>query len=400
MSSQEHENVLAPPDGGAVGQTSPNLAFNWARSRDTVVTIIGSASILYFLGLALGHFTKIILIFVLSAIVAFMLEPLVARLQSRGIARAWATAGIYASFILALSAALFWIGGVLVTQLSQLNQQIPVYAQSLQEEGVPVLQDWLGRHGIQADLSNLQRDAGAALQSSGTELISRSLSIMTGVTDALVTLVLVLVISLYLVLDGSRIRDALASLVPPKRQRVFLFLETSLVRIVGGYIRGQLLMSAVIGVSTGVGCWLLGVQYPLVLGLLAFFFELIPIVGPVLTAIPAIIVSLFQPFPLVLFVIGFFVVMQMVESNVLGPRITGHAVGLHPIASILALLGGAEVAGLWGALFAVPVVGLAAVLGLAAVNELRGRSPEEVIRPRKPWTIALPRRGGAALPRR
>lgn len=383
-----------------MGQTSPNLAFDWARSRDIVVTIIGSASILYFLGLALGHFTKIILIFVLSAMVAFMLEPLVARLQRRGIARAWATAGIYASFILALSAALFWIGGVLVTQLSQLNQQIPVYAQGLQEEGVPVLQDWLGRHGIQADLSNLQRDAGAALQSSGTELISRSLSIMTGVTDALVTLVLVLVISLYLVLDGSRIRDALASLVPPKRQRVFLFLETSLVRIVGGYIRGQLLMSAVIGVSTGLGCWLLGVEYPLVLGVLAFFFELIPIVGPVLTAIPAIIVSLFQPFPLVLFVIGFFVVMQMVESNVLGPRITGHAVGLHPIASILALLGGAEVAGLWGALFAVPVVGLAAVLGLAAINELRGRSPEEVIRPRKPWNITLPRRRGAASSRR
>ena len=356
------------------------------------MTIIGSALILYLLGFVLEHFTKIILIFVLSAVVAFMLEPLVGRLERLGIARGWSTAGAYLSFILALVGTLLWIGGGLVTQFGQLNEQLPIYAREMQSQGIFVLQGWLTSHGMQTDLSQLESDAGTALQSTGSQIISHGLSIATGLTDVLVNFVLTLVISLYLVLDGNRIRDNLASLVPPRRQRLFLFLETSLVRVLGGYIRGQLVMAVIIGVGSGVGCWLLGVHYPLVIGVLAFFFELIPMLGPVLAAIPAIVVSLFQPFPLVLFVIGFFIVMQLVESHLLGPRVTGHAVGLHPIASILALVGGAEVAGLWGALFAVPIVGLAVVLGMAGYNELRDRAPDEVIRPRKPWKIRMPGR--------
>lgn len=378
---------------GPLGLAIPKAGFNWARSRDIVVTLIGGAVILYLLGVVLSHFTKIILIFVLSALVAFVLEPFVGRLQRRGIARGWATAGAYLSFVLALGGALFWIGGGLATQLGQLNQQLPAYAGALQQQGIPLLQDWLTRHGMHADLSQLQQQAGTDLQAVGTQVLSHGLGIVTGVTDVLVDFVLVLVISLYLVLDGGRIRDNVASLVPPRRQGLFRFLEVSLVRVLGGYIRGQLTMAAIIGVSAGLGSALLGVHYPLVIGVFAFFFELIPMLGPVLAAIPAIVISLFQPFPLVLWVIGFFVVMQLLESHVLGPRITGHAVGLHPVASILALVGGAEVAGLWGALFAVPVVGLAVVLGMAAINELRGQSPEDVIRARRPWR--RPRAGPA-----
>lgn len=390
--ASRREGGLPPAWDSSSVQASPKTSLTWARSRDIVVTLIGSALILYGVGLVLERFTKIILIFVLSAVVALILEPLVGRLQRLGVARGWSTGGAYLSFILALAGALFWIGGGLATQFSQFNQQLPSYAQELQGHEIPVLQGWLNGHGLPIDLSRLQQNAGIALESTGTQIASRGFSIATGVTDVLVDFVLVVVISLYLVLDGNAIRGSLASLVPPERQGFFLFLETSLVRVLGGYIRGQLVMAAIIGVSSGVGCWLLGVRYPLVIGVFAFFFELIPMLGPVLAAIPAIVISLFQPFPLVLFVIGFFVVTQLVESNVLGPRITGHAVGLHPIATILALVGGAEVAGLWGALFAVPIVGLAVILGMAAYNELRGRSPDAVVRPRKPWKLPMPRR--------
>ncbi|MSQ10451.1 MAG: AI-2E family transporter, partial [Dehalococcoidia bacterium] len=216
-------------------------------------------------------------------------------------------------------------------------------------------------------------DAAAALQATGGELLGRGLRIATGVTDALVGTCLVLVSSLYLVVDGHRIRHNLASIIPPSRQGLFVFLEASVLHILGGYIRGQLTIAAIVGTGVGLGCWLLGVQFPLVLGVLAFCFELVPMVGPLLSSIPALVVSLFQPFPLVLFVLAFFLVVMLVEGQVLSPRITGQAVGLHPIATILALIGGAEVAGMWGALFAVPLVGLGAVLGRAALNELNGR---------------------------
>jgi predicted PurR-regulated permease PerM len=308
----------------------------------------------------------------MGAVIAFMLAPTVARLERVGVRRGYATAIVYLSLLLVLIVAAGWIGGGLATQLSQLSQQVPVYASQIQKEGIPAIEQWLVARGVTADFSRLQGDAASALQSISSVLLGRGISIITGITDALVNIVLVLVISLYLLLDARRIRDSLASLVPARRQRLFAFLEKSLVDVLGGYIRGQLAMAAIIGASSGIGCWLLGVRYPLVIGVLAFLFELIPMLGPVLAAIPAIVISLFQPFPLVLFVIAFFVVMQLVESNVLGPRITGHAVGMHPVVSILALLGGAEIAGLWGALFAVPVVGLVAVVGAAALKELRG----------------------------
>ena len=108
----------------------------------------------------------------------------------------------------------------------------------------------------------------------------------------------------------------------------------------GGCLRGQLTMSLVIGVLAAVGTGLLGLPYFLVLGVLAGLFELVPMFGPILSAVPAVIVALFQPWPTVLWVIVLFIVIQQFESNVLGPRITGHAVGLHPLAALFALLVG------------------------------------------------------------
>jgi predicted PurR-regulated permease PerM len=124
--------------------------------------------------------------------------------------------------------------------------------------------------------------------------------------------------------------------------------------------------------SSGVGSWILGVHYPVVIGILAFLFELIPMVGPILASIPAIAISLTQPFPLVVYVIVFFVVMQVVENNVLAPSITGGAVGLHPAIALLAVVVGADLGGVAGALFAVPVAGIASVLIAAVWNGWRG----------------------------
>ena len=136
--------------------------------------------------------------------------------------------------------------------------------------------------------------------------------------------------------------------------------------MLGGYLRGQLVMAATIGAIAGLGCWLLGLPYALVLGVLAGLFELVPMFGPILSAVPAVLVALFLPFPTVLWVALFFFAVQQVESNILGPRITGHAVGLHPLGALFALLAGLQLAGVLGALFAVPVAGILWVLVAAA----------------------------------
>ena len=152
-------------------------------------------------------------------------------------------------------------------------------------------------------------------------------------------------------------------------------------------------MAAIIGLSAGLGSFLLGVHYPLLIGVLAFLFELIPMVGPILGSVPAVLISLFQPWPLVLEVVAFFVVMQVIENNVLAPRITGGAVGLHPVAALLAIVVGADVGGVVGALFAVPFAGIASVLVDAAWKGWHG---EPVVVERAGMRFRLPRRRPAA----
>src|SRR5262249_49187222 len=114
---------------------------------------------------------------------------------------------------------------------------------------------------------------------------------------------------------------------------------------------------------------------------------LIPMFGPILGAIPALLLALLNPFPTVVWVALYFIAIQQVESNVLGPRITGHAVGLHPLGAMLALLAGFAVAGILGALFAVPVVGIVWVL-IAAVYRRVRYGVEEPPPARPTWRIA------------
>src|SRR5438105_7584681 len=108
-------------------------------------------------------------------------------------------------------------------------------------------------------------------------------------------------------------------------------------------------------------------------------------VGLFLAGLVAMSIAAFKGFPLVLYVLIFYVLLQLVESNVLGPRISGHAVGLHPVASIVALVAGADLFGLWGAVTAVPLAALTFVIVSAVIKQLRGLPVEGLIEPRKHW---------------
>jgi predicted PurR-regulated permease PerM len=116
--------------------------------------------------------------------------------------------------------------------------------------------------------------------------------------------------------------------------------------------------------------------------------ELVPMLGPILSAIPALAVALFMPFPTVLVVLVFFIVVQQIESNLLAPRITGHAVGLHPLGAMFALLAGLELGGIIGALFAVPVAGFLWVMVSALYT--RTWSPEPALSPEPAVPQAVP----------
>jgi predicted PurR-regulated permease PerM len=168
------------------------------------------------------------------------------------------------------------------------------------------------------------------------------------------------VLGVYLLVSGPQVRRWVHSFLVPEKQRAeFLRIEAEAARLFGAYIRGQLLLGLIVGTVSGIAYFALGVPYAVLLGVLAGIFELVPIVGPIVAGGVAAAVALTQPFPLVVWVVLAALAVQQLENNLLVPRISGGAVGLHPLAALLAVLVGVEIAGIIGALFAVPLTGLA-----------------------------------------
>jgi predicted PurR-regulated permease PerM len=153
-------------------------------------------------------------------------------------------------------------------------------------------------------------------------------------------------------------------------------------RVVGGYIRGVLTLAVLIGVLVGAGLAVLGVPYAVLLGVLAFFMEFIPVLGVFISGAAALIIAAvhFQDVARPLIVLAYFVFVHVIEGDVIGPRIMGKAVGIHPATGLVALVAGTEVWGIWGALFAAPLAGLLQSVLVAAWIELRGGQPEDVLK--------------------
>jgi predicted PurR-regulated permease PerM len=196
------------------------------------------------------------------------------------------------------------------------------------------------------------------VQSVGTALLGGTAGIVAGVASIVGDIVLTLVLSFYFTIDGPRLREATLARVPPVAKPKTLRVERSVRRVFGGYLRAQILLGFVLGLVAGIFAALIGLPYPVVIGVLAGVFELVPMFGSLLGAVPAIVVALFQPFPTVLWVILFFIGVNQAEANLLAPRITGEALGLRPVYALLALLLGIEIAGFLGALLAIPVAAL------------------------------------------
>jgi predicted PurR-regulated permease PerM len=348
---------------------------DWGKLRDQCLVGLAVIAFVWVASQAVGRLLHILVVVVLAIVLAYALEPALTAAQ-RFLPRAIAAVLIYALALWLLAAGVLLLGPPAVQQSQSLAERLPGY--------VDQLSAYQPLGGV--DLSGALQDLARSTLTSAV-LVAEALA--GGVVDA----ALVLVLGFWFMVDGRRMAAVALQLVPDRQRDKARFVQDTTSRVLGAYIRGQLVMAAIIGISAGVGAWWLGVRYPVLIGLLAFVFELVPMVGPILASLPAVLISLTQPFPLVLYVIAFFVAMQVIENNVLAPRITGGAVGLHPVAALLAIVVGADLGGVVGALFAVPVAGIASVLIAAAWKGWRG---EPVIVERAGMRFRLPRRRAPA----
>ncbi|HVB76025.1 MAG TPA: AI-2E family transporter [Ktedonobacteraceae bacterium] len=360
----------------------------WTLTRDVLIVVICVGILMWGTLSILGMFVHAIILLLLAMAVAFLLTPLV-NLLNKYMPRVLATLLVYIIVLAALSALFYALVFSLIQQVTYFSNNLPGYVQNLPTTYAN-FQIWLIKQGvpqpsIDKALATISDQANALAVSLATNLVS----IVLIVTEVVVNVLLVTVLSFYLTVDGKRIRDSIVNLFSERLKPHVLLFEDSLNKVVGNYIRGQLTLAAIIGILAGVGTFFLGInQFALIIGMLAFLFETIPMVGPALASIPAILISLLlpDPFPRSYWIAVYFVAVQMIESNVLGPRILGHAVGLHPVASILALLVGAQLFGPFGALLATPVVAAIWVVIASLYNSLRGKPADTLLeKKRSPW---------------
>jgi len=329
----------------------------------------------------MSQFVHAIILLLLAMAIAFLVTPLV-NILNRYMPRVLATLLVFAIILAVLGGLCYALIFSLIQQITYFSNNLPSYIANLPTTYAN-FQKWLLLQGVSQEnitntLAQLQNQVTVFLQN----IVTNALNIVFFVTDILVNILLVVVLSFYLTMDGKRIRNAIVGISPKSWLPHVLLFEDALNRVVGNYIRGQLTLALIIGILAGVGCFFLHLgSYALIVGVMAFLFETIPMVGPALASIPALLISLLlpDPFPRTLYVLIYFIAIQMVESNILGPRIVGHAVGLHPVASILALIIGAQMFGAFGALLATPIVAAIWVVIASLYNSIRGESADTML---------------------
>lgn len=332
------------------GRTHLELAIRTAIVAITTFCIIG---LVWFL----VHVGEILLMVLIAAIFATGISPIVTAVQrirwnrrQVSLSRPWALLIVYAVLLLLIAIVVAGVLTPVVIESQGFFTHLPDNLARLETglEGLRASYTWLPDlagfvHRLPEEIGNLTRYFGPAA------------GIAFRFLGGLATVITVFFLSFYMLVEGPSIRAGLLALFPEtSRPQVTRVLRTVGLKF-GGWLRGQFLLSGIIGVAAAVGMAVIGMPYPILLGIYAFIVEFIPMIGPTLSAIPAVFLALFQPWWMIVATIAWYTLIQQVEGNYLVPRVMRQTVGLSPLLTIIALVIGAKLLGLVGALIAVPV---------------------------------------------
>jgi predicted PurR-regulated permease PerM len=319
----------------------------------------------------LGH---VLFLFLVSSVIAFLLNPVVRDLQRMRLPRGLAVALVFLLFATAVAVVALALGSVVVDQTRSAAKRIDDYVtvtngsgRTGAERDIDRLQEWLDTHGleriqIEKQATNWVDNLGAGEVSNYTQdALSLAQGAATSIVVALFNVVLIVVIAIYMLLDMERLERMVDRRFPPGDG---VPLTHRIERALAGYVRGQLILSTVIGLSAGIGMWILGRtglvpgadRYALLFGVWTAVIEVIPYVGPWLSAIPPTIYALVVDPVSALWVVALFVFIYQVEGHVVVPNVMANALRLHPLLVIFGLLAGGELYGIWGVLLALPTM--------------------------------------------
>ena len=343
------------------------------------VQLVGLPLLLVFVWVVAGAVRHVVFLFLVALLIALLLNPLVRGLGRVWIPRGLAVAVVYLAFAAALALAVLALATVVVQQTRTASHRIDTYftvvSGQTRETGanhdLARFQHWLNAHHLKR--VHVEKSGNKFLNSIGTKDVekytTKALNWAEGAGLAVVSLLfsalLVVVVSIYMLLDMQRLAAAVDRRFPPHPGSKPLI--TRMEHALMSYVKGQLLLSLIIGASSGIGVWILGMtdllphggRYALLFGAWAGVTELIPYVGPWLGALPPVLFALVTHPISALWVALLYLGIQQLEGHLVVPNVMGRTLRLHPLLVIFGLLAGAEIYGFPGILVALPLLSAA-----------------------------------------
>jgi predicted PurR-regulated permease PerM len=353
-------------------------------------TLLTSAAVL----LALGAVVLILWVarhaltwVLISLFLALALNPAVEALQRRGLRRrAAAVAAIYVLALAVVVTATALLTPTIVDQVGELADAAPGYVRDFTHGRGP-----LGSLERKYHVSDRVQDALGGKNGGISGGAGTALSVTRGIVTGIAGVVTIIFMTLFMLLEGPAWTERFYALLSPQSQPRWRRVGHDIYRTVGGYVSGNLLISLIAGTSATLLLVALGVPYALALGLVVAILDLIPLAGATLAAIIVSLVAFVDSTTSGIVVLAFFIVYQQLENHFLQPLVYGRTVELSPLAVLISVLIGAEVAGVLGALGAIPIAGSIQVL-LRDWREHRSAAPS-VVAPTGPQPMSTPSGG-------
>jgi predicted PurR-regulated permease PerM len=324
--------------GGSLSSVGTALRDDWWRWAGA-----GAVAIVLGLGLlwAVSLLAKTLAIIAFAITLAAALAP-IANWLDRWLPRALAVVLVYLAVLLALAGVGYILIPTLIDQVQQATTRIP--------DLFKIVQQWLANRNIQVG-GNLVSTLTSQLGNLSSALVSLPIAIFSSLFD----IVVMFFISVYWLIEAPAIHRFLLSLFPEGRRERADYVVRRMGREMGGFIRGAVLDGLIIGASTYIGLLLLGVNYPLVLGMIAGLLEFVPWIGPIIAAVPLVGSALLQSPTKALEALAFVLVLHQFEGNIVLPNVMYTQTSITPLLVLIALVVGSAIGGVLGALVAIPL---------------------------------------------
>jgi predicted PurR-regulated permease PerM len=329
--------------------------------------------------LLLWLLSDVLLPFVAGMALAYLLDPLVKRVQSLGVNRTWATLVIVVAFAVLLILAIILVVPVLGQQITNFMQRLPELIDRVRTLIEQSNQSWLGEY-VGEKLPEAQKSLGTMASAAAGWITAFLASLWSGgkaLVSVLSILIITPIVAFYLLLDWDRMVKAIDNLIPIHHRDTVRALMREMDSAISGFVRGQAIVCLILGVFYSVALIAIGLNFGLLIGMVAAFLSFAPYIGTMVGFLLATGVALAQFWPQWIWVVaaaGIFAVGQFFEGNVLQPWLVGKETGLHPVWLMFSLLAFGVLFGFVGLLVAVPVAAAIGVLVRFLVRQYRASS--------------------------